>query len=593
MLFLNGYLSKYSQLANNAIVQDNDSNTYLICGHLQGEQNNVGFKNELARINNDISRGTVANGIQIGNTTTELAGITAGDLIFNENNFRDVKDLLNNTEENPYKLEAKNLNYIVIEGTVDSPYIKFIGNPDGFVSPELNDYVKSNSIPGQVFIALKDNRNVFKPIYVKPQSFTDNSIDRQSTYWKNIENTIANVIKNKNPKDRLKALSNLRDLLLFSPNSAFDLYYSINEDSTEYNKLYARISGVKTEYIDFNDTNLSIPTAITTLYGWLSRLNPGLNISTKVLMTPEGRKMYVDAGLITTDVNKLAVENNVPYFKSLEGREQGQYQPSQWNKPETKVSDNRTLYTLNNYDYYIEESRGMAPDKVIGTLFGEEVFGEERRQVLDCKRIYDNDGVKLIKDSYGETMYADVDGRMYAIKYKGVYETVSEEQRQKILRKEDLKEANQKIQEQIAKETFTPETSLPQERIEDNDPLFPFDTAEDAFITENNESQQPVTETRTEPIVTSSGEIINTSNNNSEKVINFATLSLEAQKTNKALFRECCAKLNCKNPKELENKVKNNESLRTMYENMLTSDSKETATDIFNQMLEYIKNCKI
>ena len=588
---LNGYLSKYSQLANNAVIQDNDGNTYLICGHLQGEYNNVGFKKELARIHNDISRGSIANGVQIGNTVTEIDGMFDGHLITNNDTFNNVKELLNNPEANPNKLEAKTLNYIVIEGTVETPYIKFIGEINGLKQHRnLDEYIKQNMYPGQVFIAIPNNNNVIQPAYVKPQSFANNNIDTKSAYWKGIENTIANVIKNKNPKDRLKALSNLRDLLLFSPNPAFDLYYSINETSKEYNKLYARINGNKTEYIDFNDVNLSVPDAISKLYGWLNQLNPSFNISTKVLMTPEGRKMYVDAGLITTSVNKLAVENNVPYFKSLEGREQGQYQPSQWNKPETKTSDNRTFYTLNNQEYYIEEGRGMIPDKVMDA-FGE-IYGERRKQILDCKRIYDNDGVKLIKDSYGETMYADVEGRMYAIKYKGIYETVTEEQRNKILRKEDLKEANQKIQEQISKETFTPEPASLQEKIEDSDPLFPFDTA-DQFVAESNEAQQPVVENRTEPIVTSSGEIINTNTDNSGKVINFATLSLEAQKTNKALFRECCAKLNCKNPKELESKVKNNESLRTMYENMLTSDSKETATDMFNQMLEYIKNCKI
>lgn len=248
------------------------------------------------------------------NTTisNRIKDLAPGELV---NTFRDketrtiynVAELLDSSETNPNNLEAEDLRFAVIQGSIEAPNIVFT---PGF-NEETDDWYDLNGdiYPGQVYMYIPDTNGKYLPIMIETSFFNDISWTEDNPLYKEIKKKIKVLVdRNTTEQDKVLAISELRRLLIFSEQE--NIHY--NEPGAQFNPNTIRITSNTGDatVIDLNEDTSNIQDDINKVLAAIKQVNPRIQLSTKGLADISQRKIYLKSGVLRTDIACLGTVNS-------------------------------------------------------------------------------------------------------------------------------------------------------------------------------------------------------------------------------------------------------------------------------------------
>ena len=304
---------------------------YYIVGHYynphKSTNSSAGSKSQYDLINKDINeKGTVTKSLIVSNLTSHIYDFYTGSMSYDTNSFVSLGLLLNNPVLNPLGLRPSNMKWIIKYGSEET------GKYDVTVNLENNDIVVGNTDDfevGTVTLLIPNAKGELVPaIKISANNnYNDAHINRESKYWKFIEQNIKDVIFAKGAKsiedavtNRKIAISKLRDKLGLSRTTNNDnVHFGDDANKSDlYNHLIMDVNNQRILDINFNDPNLDLEQALQQFQNALSQMNPDININKTDLANSNTLQMLLDANILTTNAKQLYFSNVQPYIRPFD-----------------------------------------------------------------------------------------------------------------------------------------------------------------------------------------------------------------------------------------------------------------------------------
>ena len=244
--------------------------------------------------------------------SNRIKDLAPGELV---NTFKDketrtvynVAELLESSETNPNNLEAEDLRFAVIQGSIEAPNIVFT---PGF-NEETDDWydLSGDIYPGQVYMYIPDTNGKYLPIMIETSFFNDISWTEDNPLYKEIKKKIKVLVdRNTTEQDKVLAISELRRLLIFSEQE--NIHY--NEPGAQFNPNTIRITSNTGDatVINLEEPSPNIQEDINKVLTAIKQVNPRIQLSTKGLADTSQRKIYLKSGVLRTDIACLGTVNS-------------------------------------------------------------------------------------------------------------------------------------------------------------------------------------------------------------------------------------------------------------------------------------------
>lgn len=360
---------------------------------------------------------------------------------------RNLDTLLNDKNANPQDLTINMLKWAVLEGQneeVADEDIKYI-NFDG--SEKTISLVHAH-YPGKVFMYIPLADGTLFPQYVETLAYNDADVNRDSAYWKELQEKIEAVIKAPDTEARMIAMSELRKDLLF--NYGNNIYYQSSPAETDFNTIkYRKGNTANDVLIDFRSENFNAEEALNTLKQMIQDLNPRLNLKTTVLQS--NPKHYLDAGLLNVNLRILGAVNAQTYLypTDSENRPMENFIPERSGENTTSTTSTRsnaeTVVYINNTKYYYD---------------GEHYYDANHRKIEDETMTSRLRAIQSIQDGTVKpttvkgTKYWEIGDKVWTNYKQGGYYFLDDQAKtsyQKAKTRQEEAEAKKKAQEEEAK----------------------------------------------------------------------------------------------------------------------------------------------
>lgn len=402
-------INKYIPNTNNISILDTNDGEYVAIGTL-GLLNNATNKNIYNELLNKLVSEFNANNGQnkfYVNTElyTQINNYLSGEFIYEtpehpQGEFNFIRDLLDASSLSINDLAFCNIMGSEEEGTIN---IKPIRQKNGNVY-----YRPETTSTGQTFIYIESGMpNVWVPVKLKTVSWNDiTRINRTGTsegqenpylynsiwYKEEVRKPIETLFSDAEQTDKIAAIAKLRDNLLFNKNQTGDAFrYSIKYDEN-------------TDTVQvFINRKWSVVSSADELEQAFTKINPRVNIkNTELENNPQ---LYIDAGILQTDVKFLHTMKSTFYvkglnenFKVIEGKADMTKQT-----PEPPKNTNEPLY-INEKTFYQRDEGVVYSD-------GEPLTDEDAELVRQLQAV----------QNFGQT-FEDKNNRNYLISSDVVFE---------------------------------------------------------------------------------------------------------------------------------------------------------------------------
>lgn len=241
----------------------------------------------------------------------------------NSTKFRPITEILDDDKRNPLGLSLDDLNWGIQE------WSKFL-----IVGTDVNNAMIPRNIPkniGSAFVLIPASNGKFVPAYLKPLFYADDNF--KDGALKNRVNELLNLVTSPNYKTRLTAIIDLCGIFHFDKDGE-------NILTTKPDRP-ASISLVKEGNV-FRTFSLNEQFDKQAFLDAFKEMNPRINITAKVLQTPDMLREWAEAGALDTDVALLATAGSSYsiYGVDSEGKMLGR-----------ETTANPVKITTNNSDY--------------------------------------------------------------------------------------------------------------------------------------------------------------------------------------------------------------------------------------------------
>ena len=328
--------------------------------------------------------------------TNRVKDISAGakvkqTLLDNESQVRDLKELLETSERNPYELELEDLGWTIILGKEDNPKPKHINEKPGQVYNVVGR-------PGQVYVHIPASNGMSIPIYIEPMFFQE--LGEDTPLMEEIKSHISTLIDSEaTEEDKKAAIIEIKDLLMFSNQN--QVYYNDSGNRFDPNTIYITRNGQPIKIVDFNKEEGNEEDLLQAILS----VNPRINISSKVLSsTPQ---LYLNSGVLTTDIAMLGTVNSKFYLYPTD--ENNEWVKNKPHKYTGEISDNKRiirqrLYLNGQYVYYnngiFEDAQHNTIDDEDGSLqMAYDIYTEKVKPIKYNNSTYFDDGTNMYTDN--------------------------------------------------------------------------------------------------------------------------------------------------------------------------------------------------
>ena len=401
-----------------------NGDTYVIIGTFGYERARTGTQDMYNTILDNLKNGEhTSEGWHVDTEhTNRIKDIEAGKTVKQTlkddvSEVRDLRDLLNDPERNPYNLSLEDLSWTVIEGKEDAPKLKIINGR------KSDTYGINGGRPGQVYLNIPASNGKTIPMYM--ETIFLNELEEGTPLMDEIVRLV-NIIGDREStmQDKKSAIANLTDLLVFSPHTN-QIHLNDEANKLDPNTVYVTENGIPRKVIDFEDDEYG---TTEDLLNAVLRLNPRINISTTVL--DRDASIYLDSGVFKTDVAMLGTVNSRFFVYPVD--DEGNYVK---NKPFKGLE-------VSSYD-------GSTRNRII--IGGKTVFYDGKNFTDQAGNpIKDTDGTfkiaakikqgKIKPIEIRKNKYYDVDGVMYADNGHGGLNILDNESRDNILEAQKKKD---------------------------------------------------------------------------------------------------------------------------------------------------------
>lgn len=266
-----------------------------------------------------------------------------------EQEIRDLRDLLNSNERNPNGLTANDLQFVVVESTQDK-YINY--DPDEQKHYEVvKDAKDREQKTGRVYVYGRTARGMMVPIYLETLYLADmEESDKNSPLMQDIVKMLTTLADPNISMDEKKGvIGDLTETLLFTP---YVNNIHLNNEESKYfpNTIAITHNGVSRVIIDFNKPT-TLEDNLKALDQALIALNPRINIKTSVLSTTPS--YYLDSGVLRTNIASLNTVGMNTYLYPV-NPQLDYIENKQFKKEITPNGNTRIRKYLNGKPYYYD-----------------------------------------------------------------------------------------------------------------------------------------------------------------------------------------------------------------------------------------------
>lgn len=381
--------------------------------------------------------------IVISNVRSTIYDYDNGVLLEDPVNYTNLANLVYNPETNPNGLNTENMAFTITEELG----IRIINvDENDTIIPESD----STNI-GTVALLLRNaNGNLVPAVKLRPVTFNDSEVNRESKIWKNIQKSINDFVAAASEKEedirknkQRKALGKLREMLVFSDTENHGMFFNNDASKQLYNHFIVKANGITVIDIDFNQPINDANSIVETINNAFNTLNPSFAVNRQSLSSSQSLKDLLDANILRTNVKTLYFENACPRVRPLnkEGLENVEFKPTPTTGvriPASRIARrgfmiNNTRYTTDGTSWY--DNNGNAVDTV--------------EDLNNIAAIVNNDpSVETIDEK--NSIYLS-GGRMYKRTGETNFYRLSQEQEEKERNKKIKKETEQKRKEDLKK----------------------------------------------------------------------------------------------------------------------------------------------
>lgn len=306
--------------SNNISIVDTNDGRYVIigtCGYMKGTDGKPVNQSSWNKLKDKLQKGFDKkednNKFYVDTELhTNITNVTPGEFIITTDDethetFRTVANLLQNV--NPHNLKPSDLTFLVVMGNEeDFVYTDFVNRKDG---KSYRDTGAQNT--GAVYMYIPTGRaDEMIPIMLRSVSWNDMfegglaSVFTNSEYYKTtIGSRIDTLMNSADNVEKIKAIGQLRDLLLFNKHKldtgvSEAIRYNENDGTTQY-------LNDKGQWITINNKEEFLDA--------LQKLNPRISLDKVQLTNP---KLYIDAGILQTNVKSLSTMKSTFYVRGLD-----------------------------------------------------------------------------------------------------------------------------------------------------------------------------------------------------------------------------------------------------------------------------------
>lgn len=406
--------------SNNISVVDTNDGRYVIigtCGYMKGTDNKPVNQSSWNKLKDKLQKGFDKkednNKFYVDTELhTNITNVTPGEFITttddeNHEVFRTVANLLQNA--NPHNLKPSDLTFLVVMGNEeDFVYTDFVNQKDGKSYRETD---AQNT--GGVYMYIPTGRaDEMIPIMLRSVSWNDMfegglaSIFTNSDYYKTtIGSRIDTLMNSTDNVEKIKAIGQLRDLLLFNKHKldtgvSEAIRYNEKDGTTQY-------LNDKGQWITINNKEEFLDA--------LQKLNPRISLDKVQLTNP---KLYIDAGILQTNVKSLSTMKSTFYVRGLDDDlnllEAQERNPDDYNLHPNNVKSvlylDKKVYYHKADGIYDKEGNKLSDEEAQNVrelqsviLTGQRYKMEDRRYVIskDKKTVYLHENKSYIKLNEG------------------------------------------------------------------------------------------------------------------------------------------------------------------------------------------------